>query len=147
MTFGDFVIYLIKFCSQKRIIGNLLNYQAVPVPILYEVNGEAIYNTSLCLDILGVHDFSLILSIGTPKAERCGKSSFLGKLMSLNEQYLERIHFTNTLNIFTKFTFSEGGKKVLADFNGAISEKTTKSVFEVISNFSKLASLLIIHAN
>jgi hypothetical protein len=83
MTFADFTIFLIKFVQQKSIIGSILINLAIPVPVLYQASDIILINPSLCKDIFGVQEYSLILNVGSKKTSRCGKSSFIAKLMTL----------------------------------------------------------------
>ena len=36
LTFRDFVIILVRYGEQERIVGSLLNAQGIPIPILVE---------------------------------------------------------------------------------------------------------------
>jgi hypothetical protein len=83
MTFRDFVIILVKYSEQKRIIGSLLNTQGIPVPIMVQSEKLMEIYPEILLDVFSFLNFSLVLNIGTKAAAKSGKSYFLSKLMSI----------------------------------------------------------------
>jgi hypothetical protein len=65
----------------------------------------------------------LILNIGSPQTSKCGKTSFLSKLMSIDEKTLSSSnYFSNIVNVFSKFSFSNSEKSLIIDFNGYLSK-------------------------
>lgn len=63
-------------------------------------------------------EFSLILNIGTPKTAKCGKTTLINKLMSIDEKLRYDPNFTSVLTLTKKINFSKQKNVMLADFNG-----------------------------
>jgi hypothetical protein len=94
---------------------------------------------------LGAKDYFLILNIGTPNTEKCGKTSLITKLFSIKEEFIGEAHLSNILNIYTKIKLNKMGNFILADFNGVVLDKLNQNVAEIIQRYARCASLLIIH--
>jgi hypothetical protein len=66
--------------------------------------------------------------------------------MSIDENMLSgSSYFTNTINIFKKFSFDNSEKSLLIDFNGAFSTKTDEKLKNILCSIANCTSLLIVH--
>ncbi len=73
-------------------------------------------------------DYSLILNIGTPKTSKCGKTTLINKIMSIDERLRYDPNFSSVLTLTKKMNFSKQKNTILADFNGSFSDKMNKMI-------------------
>lgn len=88
MTFSNFLTLLLKMIEKKDLVGMLLSFVRVPLPIYFETHQKPVQMIELVKGVIGVDKVSLIMNCGSKNTRKCGKTAFLFELFSIPTEYL-----------------------------------------------------------